>query len=241
MPYEKSGNYLKIFGSRISYKLSVIRDDLEIKTYITVICDKDKITEKCICDHINGLKKGVFIMPLPRERIYTIDDIYALPEGERAELIDGQIYMMAPPNTRHQVIVGELYATIRNYIKNKGGSCKPYISPFAVFLNEDNRNYVEPDLTVVCSPDKIDEKGCHGAPDWIIEVVSPATQSKDYGVKLFKYRMAGVREYWIINPLKDIVNVYDFENESGTGLYSFEDEIPVCIYPNLSIVISELF
>ncbi len=168
-------------------------------------------------------------MPLPKERIYTIDDIYALPDGERAELIDGQIYMMAPPNTRHQVIVGELYATIRNYIKSKSGSCKPYVSPFAVFLNEDNKNYVEPDLTVVCSPDKVDEKGCHGAPDWVIEVVSPATQSKDYGIKLFKYRMAGVREYWIINPLKGIVNVYDFENESGTGLYSFDDEIPVCI------------
>ena len=144
-------------------------------------------------------------MPLPKERIYTIDDIYALPDGERAELIDGQIYMMAPPNTRHQVIVGELYATIRNYIKSKSGSCKPYVSPFAVFLNEDNKNYVEPDLTVVCSPDKVDEKGCHGAPDWVIEVVSPATQSKDYGIKLFKYRMAGVREYWIINPLKGIV------------------------------------
>ena len=179
-------------------------------------------------------------MPLPKERIYTIDDIYALPDGERAELIDGQIYMMAPPNTRHQVIVGELYATIRNYIKSKGGFCKPYVSPFAVFLNEDNKNYVEPDLTVVCSPDKVDEKGCHGAPDWVIEVVSPATQSKDYGIKLFKYRMAGVREYWIINPLKGIVNVYDFENESGTGLYSFDDEIPVCIYLDLSIVISEL-
>ena len=179
-------------------------------------------------------------MPLPKERIYTIDDIYALPDGERAELIDGQIYIMAPPNTRHQVIVGELYATIRNYIKSKSGSCKPYVSPFSVFLNEDNKNYVEPDLTVVCSPDKVDEKGCHGAPDWVIEVVSPATQSKDYGIKLFKYRMAGVREYWIINPLKGIVNVYDFENESGTGLYSFDDEIPVCIYPDLSIAISEL-
>ena len=147
---------------------------------------------------------------------------------------------MAPPNTRHQVIVGELYATIRNYIKGKDGSCKPYVSPFAVFLNEDNKNYIEPDLTVVCSPDKVDERGCHGAPDWVIEVISPATQSKDYGIKLFKYRMSGVREYWIINPMKGIVNIYDFENESGTGLYSFDDEIPVCIYPDLSIKISDL-
>ena len=161
-------------------------------------------------------------MPLPKERIYTIDDIYALPDGERAELIDGQIYMMAPPNTRHQVIVGELYATIRNYIKSKSGSCKPYVSPFAVFLNEDNKNYVEPDLTVVCSPDKVDEKGCHGAPDWVIEVVSPATQSKDYGIKLFKYRMAGVREYWIINPLKGIVGT---AQESPKRSLSFGKDI----------------
>ena len=88
-------------------------------------------------------------MPLPKERIYTIDDIYALPDGERAELIDGQIYMMAPPNTRHQVIVGELYATIRNYIKSKNGSCKPYVSPFAVFLNEETYGLQDPLLLLM--------------------------------------------------------------------------------------------
>ena len=95
-------------------------------------------------------------------------------------------------------------------------------------------------MSVICDPNKVDEKGCHGAPDWIIEVVSPATQSNDYGIKLFKYRMAGVREYWIINPLKEIVNVYDFEHNAGTGLYAFDDEIPVSIYPELSIKISDL-
>ena len=179
-------------------------------------------------------------MPLSKERLYTTDDIYTLPEGKRAELIDGQIFDMAPPSTTHQIITGELYAAIRNYIRKNDGSCKPYISPFAVFLNEDNQNYLEPDVSVVCSPDKIDEKGCHGAPDWLIEVVSPATQSRDYGIKLFKYRTAGVREYWIVNPMKKIVNVYDFENEIGTGLYSFDDDIPVSIYPGFSIKISDL-
>ena len=114
-------------------------------------------------------------MPLPKERIYTIDDIYALPDGERAELIDGQIYMMAPPNTRHQVIVGELYATIRNYIKSKSESCKPYVSPFAVFLNEDNKNYVEPDLTVVCSPDKLPGLGQSGNHMQMLPEVVPQT------------------------------------------------------------------
>ena len=116
-------------------------------------------------------------MPLLKENIYTIKDIYSLPEGERAELIDGRLYRMAPPSTRHQVITGEMYATVREYIKKNNGLCKPYISPFAVFLSEDEQNYLEPDLSVICDPNKVDEKGCHGAPDWIIEVVSPATQS----------------------------------------------------------------
>ena len=84
-------------------------------------------------------------MPLPKERIYTIDDIYALPEGERAELIDGQIYYMAPHSRRHQDIIGELFATIRDYIHGNNGSYRAYISPFAVFLNENDRNYVEPE------------------------------------------------------------------------------------------------
>ena len=179
-------------------------------------------------------------MALQNENMYTTDDIYALPDGERAELIDGQIYNMAPPSTIHQVITGELYATIRNYIKKSNGSCKPYIAPFAVFLNDDDKNYLEPDISVVCHSKKVDEKGCHGAPDWIIEVVSPATQSRDYGIKLFKYRMSGVREYWIVNPMKEIVNVYNFENDTGTGLYSFDDEIPVSIYQEFVIKISEL-
>ena len=179
-------------------------------------------------------------MPLPQQRSHTVEDIYALPDGTRAELIDGVMYMMAPPSRKHQDISFALSRKIADHIDSKGGSCKVYIAPFAVFLNEDDQNYLEPDVSVVCSPDKIDEKGCHGAPDWLIEVVSPATQSRDYGIKLFKYRTAGVREYWIVNPMKKIVNVYDFENEIGTGLYSFDDDIPVSIYPGFSIKISDL-
>ena len=84
-------------------------------------------------------------MTLPQERIYTTDDIYNLPDGERAELIDGQIYYMAPPTRRHQLIAGNLFTIINTYIKSRGGSCEPYIAPFAVFLNADDKNYVEPD------------------------------------------------------------------------------------------------
>ncbi len=86
----------------------------------------------------------------------------------------------------------------------------------------------------------MNDKGCNGSPDWIIEIVSPSTQQIDYGIKLFKYRSAGVREYWIVNPGTRIVNVFDFENDKESGQYSFDNEIPVCIYEDLSICISAL-
>ena len=80
---------------------------------------------------------------------------------------------------------------------------------------------MEPDISVICDKNKLDEHGCNGAPDWVIEVISPSDPQRDYGVKLFKYRAAGVREYWIVNPMKNTVTVYDFENETGTNLYSW--------------------
>lgn len=179
-------------------------------------------------------------MALAQEKIYTTDDIYALPEGERAELIDGQIYMMAPPSTIHQRLVSRFTQQIGNYIRSNTGSCEVFPAPFAVFLNQDDRNYVEPDISVICDKNKINDKGCDGAPDWIVEIVSPSTQRMDYGIKLFKYRTAGVREYWIVNPVTRTVNVYDFEQEEKTWQYSFDDDIPACIYENLSIRISDL-
>ena len=179
-------------------------------------------------------------MPFPKQDDYTIDYIYSLPEGKRAELIDGVVYDMALPNTLHQRLVMNLSAEIRNYIKKKQGLCEVFPSPFAVFLNKDDRNYVEPDISVICDKDKLDAKGCNGAPDWIIEVASPSTKRIDYGIKLFKYRTAGVREYWIVNPLTNTVNVYDLENEKLSDQYTFEDDINVCIYDDLIINISEL-
>ena len=152
-------------------------------------------------------------MPLLKEDIYTIKDIYALPDGERAELIEGKIYDMAPPSAAHQRILIALSTAIYNYIDNNNGSCSVYIAPFAVFLNEDDKNYVEPDISVICNPDKLDDKGCNGAPDWVIEIVSPSSQRMDYMIKLFKYRTAGVREYWIVDSLKNRITVYNFEED----------------------------
>lgn len=171
---------------------------------------------------------------------YTISDIYALPDGHRAELIDGRIYNMAPPNMIHQRIVTKLSSTIVSHIQQKHGSCEVFVAPFAVFLNNDDKNYVEPDISVICDKNKLDDRGCHGAPDWVIEVTSPSDPQRDYGIKLFKYRTAGVREYWIVNPQKKTVMVYDFETEQYSNQYNFEDDIPVCIYDDLIINIGHL-
>ena len=177
---------------------------------------------------------------LKEESFYTIDDIYDLPDGQRAELIDGQIYNMAPPSRTHQKLVNLFSWAITNYIRSQKGSCEIYPAPFAVFLNKDEKNYVEPDISVICDPSKLDEKGCHGAPDWIIEITSPSNPQMDYGIKLFKYRSAGVREYWIVNPQKNTVIVFDFEKDQQSNQYDFSDDIPSCIYKNFIININSM-
>ena len=110
---------------------------------------------------------------------------------------------------------------------------------FAVFLNEDSRNYVEPDISVICDCDKLNDKGCSGAPDWIIEVVLSSSRRMDYIIKLFKYRTAGVREYWIVDPEKNRITVNDFTNENG-DIYSFTDNIQCNIYDGFQIDFSKI-
>ena len=178
-------------------------------------------------------------MPLPKQRQdYTTEYIYSLPDGQRAELIDGQVYMMAPPSRKHQRITVELSTVINNFIKSRNGSCEVDIAPFAVFLNQDDKNYVEPDIAVICDQNKLTEKGCNGAPDWIIEIVSPSSRRMDYYIKLFKSRTAGVREYWIVDSDKNRITVYNFESED-TIEYSFSDIVASGIYPELSINFAE--
>jgi len=179
-------------------------------------------------------------MPQLQEKIYTIKDIYALPDGQRAELIDGRMYMMAPPNTIHQRISYSFARKISDHIDKNGGNCEVFLAPFSVFLNDDDQNYVEPDISVICDKNKLDERGYNGAPDWVVEVTSPSNPQNDYGIKLFKYRTAGVREYWIVNPQKKSVTVFDFEKDEKSNQYNFDDIIPACIYKDLNICISDL-
>lgn len=174
------------------------------------------------------------------EDIYTIDDIYALPDGERAELINGHIYYMAPPSTRHQLILGNMYTNINNHIRTNNGSCKAFPAPFAVFLTENGKNYVEPDISVICDSDKIDDRGCHGAPDWIIEIASPSNAGYDYVEKLALYTHMGVREYWIVDPMQESTAVYYLENSFNPYVFDFDKDIPAGIFNDLKINISEL-
>lgn len=179
-------------------------------------------------------------MPLPSEHSYTSADYWNLPEGERAELIDGQLYNMAPPIRIHQELVFQIGKIIGNYIDSHDGDCKVYPAPFAVNLDADDKNWVEPDISVICDKSKLTDRGCSGAPDWIIEITSPSTQGHDYLKKLLLYQKHGVREYWIVNPSAKSVMVYDFEHGDSAG-YSFDDQIPSAIYDfDLKICISDL-
>ena len=148
---------------------------------------------------------------------------------------------MAPPSRAHQRISGLLHTAINNYIRSSNGKCEAYAAPFAVFLDRD-ANYVEPDTSVICDSDKLDTRGCNGAPDWIIEIVSPSNASYDYITKLYKYKAAGVREYWIVNPQSKTVYAYYFEYEENfkTSSYTFQDKIKVNIYDDLIIDFSSI-
>lgn len=176
-------------------------------------------------------------MSFPKTNTYTIKDIYALPDGQRAELIDGNMYMMAPPSTRHQRLISQLHAEIYNYIKAKDGKCEVIPSPFAVFLEDDDKNYVEPDISIICDDSKLDDRGCHGAPDWIIEIVSTSSRSMDYGRKQALYLLNGVREYWIVDPLKEMVVIYQAASEWMPMLKKFGEVIKAGIYEDLEIIV----
>lgn len=178
-------------------------------------------------------------MPLPKQQIYTSEDYWNLPDGQRAELIDGQLYAMAPPNFLHQKISFALSRKIADHIDANNGSCEVVPAPFAVNLNKNDETWVEPDISVICDKNKLSDHGCDGAPDWIIEVTSPSTQSRDYLKKLLLYQNAGVREYWIVNPKFSSTTVYNFEIGESSS-YSFRESISVGIFNNLQITISDL-
>lgn len=180
-------------------------------------------------------------MAVPDKK-YTVDEFLKFTENnsELFELIDGEIIAMSSPSTIHQTIVTEISAEIRNYIKTNNGKCKSFVAPYDVRLKN---SIVIPDISVICDKSKIDDKRCNGSPDWIVEVVS-SNWKDDYIRKLALYEENGVREYWIVDPEKEKVFVYFFENKNVTGFYDFSQTITVNIYRDnpvqLKINIAEL-
>lgn len=174
-------------------------------------------------------------------KIYTEEDYYKVPENVRAELIDGQIYYQTAPSRIHQKILNFLSIEINLYIRSQKGLCEVYPAPFAVKLFHNKNTIVEPDISIICDLCKLTDKGCTGAPDWIIEIVSPSTSSHDYIRKLNLYADAGVREYWIVDPLQEQILVYFLETvKFKFKLHTFQDKIPVNIYDGLNIDFSTL-
>ena len=171
----------------------------------------------------------------PQTQLITLEQYEALPEDKRVEVFDGAVYDMASPSQIHQTILTELLVIIRNYIKSKGGNCSVFPAPFDVKLSDKPLTIVQPDIMVICDKDKLDGKRCNGAPDFIIEIVSPGNPADDYIRKLYYYKNAGVREYWIVDPRRKNVTVNYFEKNMLTIQYSFDSIIKVNIYEDLLI------
>lgn len=184
-------------------------------------------------------------MPLPYkdQKHYTYSDYITWPENERWELIQGIAYDLSPaPNTAHQTVSVELSRQIANFLQDK--SCRVFIAPFDIRLpkvdetDEIIDTVVQPDITVICDPGKIDEKGCRGAPDWVIETLSPYTASHDQVRKLDLYERKGIREYWIVHPVDRIVTIFIREKDGTFGRPRFVETdgmLPVGILPDLEI------
>jgi len=168
-----------------------------------------------------------------KQQLYTVEYIHSLPEDKRVELIDGVIYDMTAPLRVHQKIAYELGRQIGNAIEKNHGDCEVYPAPFAVQL--DDYNYLEPDISLICDKSKLDDKGCNGAPELVMEVVSPSSIRRDYITKLNKYIDAGVFEYWIVDPVEKQILVYLRSNDYIPKTYKISDVISVGIIKDCKI------
>ncbi len=163
---------------------------------------------------------------------YTIEDYLALPEERRVELIDGVFYDMSAPRTDHQLVAGQIYAMLLAYISQQKGNCVPFIAPSDVQLDRDDKTIVQPDVFIVCDRSRILGSRIYGAPDFVVEILSPSTSKKDRYIKTKKYKYAGVREYWLVDIPRQIILVYEFKEDDNdlVTIYHFSDNVPVGIY-----------
>ena len=181
-------------------------------------------------------------LALRQEKHYTYADYLTWPDDARYELIDGEAFLMAPaPLIEHQEVAGEVFRQLANQLDGK--PCRPYIAPVDVRLPRKDEadaaidTVVQPDVLVVCDPSKIDRRGVRGAPDWLLEVLSPSTAAHDQIAKRRTYERAGVREYWLVHPGDRTLTVYVLESGQygRPEIYELKDETPICVLPGVSI------
>ena len=147
---------------------------------------------------------------------------------------------MSSPSQEHQTISMELSTILNTYIKNSKGDCRVFHAPFDVKLSDTPLTIVQPDLMIVCDKNKLDGKRCNGAPDFIIEIVSPGNPADDYIRKLYHYKNAGVREYWIVDPQRKNITVNNFAENILNVPYTFNSVLKVNIYKDLYIDFSDI-
>ena len=185
----------------------------------------------------------------PRQGSYTLADYYALPDEQRVELIDGVFYDMSAPSSPHQLVGGEVHRQISNFLRDRKGTCVPFMAPVDVQLDRDEKTMLQPDVLVVCDRTKITRRCIVGAPDFVMEVLSPSTVKKDMIIKLMKYWNAGVREYWMVDMEDETVTkmlftppgAEDGRVEPFHRVYGFDEPVPVGIFQDqLSIHFREI-
>ena len=180
---------------------------------------------------------------------YTYADYLKWKFEERLELIKGKIYKLSAPNTKHQEVSGNLFNGIYNFLKGK--ECKAFSAPFDVRLpvrdrKKDNevKTVVQPDICVICDESKLDEKGCCGAPDLIIEILSPGNSRKEVRLKYELYEEAGIKEYWIVQPVEENISIFILNDDgkyNGATMYTSGDSIKSEAIPGLTIKVNDIF
>ncbi len=174
------------------------------------------------------------------KEITTLEEYELLSEDIKAEIFENEIYYIASPSEIHQTLIMQISYLLNAYVLQKNGPCKVLPAPFDVKLSDRPLTIVQPDIIVICDKNKLDGKRCNGAPDFIIEIVSPNNSSHDYIKKLYYYEQYGVREYWIVNPMHKTIDVNFFEKEIFSLQYTFDNTIKVNIYDDLYIDFSKI-
>jgi Uma2 family endonuclease len=202
----------------------------------------------CINVIINIMKEDKMVLPREKSKTYSYAEYKYWPESEQWEIIDGEPFDMSPaPGMTHQKVSGKIFQLLANYLDSK--PCLVFSAPFDVFFpaedqpEEEVNNIVQPDLSVICDESKLSEKGCTGAPDIVIEIISPSTASHDQIRKLRLYEKSGVREYWIFHPVDKIVWKYILDSK-GYGkpeIFDYTSKPSFKLFPDLQLNLMSVF